>query len=65
MHEFWFRDGIYAESLIFVTDEIKDINDEQLENELRSSSLFNSERNVTINRLEGSFVMVNFNFVID
>ena len=65
VHEHWFRDDIYAESLIFVTDEIKDISDEQLEKELRASSLFNSERGVTISRHEGSFVMMNFNFETD
>ena len=39
LYQKWYWDGIVAESLIFVSDEVSNLTDEQLEAEVRSSAL--------------------------
>lgn len=59
--EKWHLDGIDAESLIFLSDDIKDVSDTDLEEKLRNSALFKSDFGVTINRHE-DYTYLNFNF---
>jgi len=64
LYEMWSWEGISAESLIFVNDDVADLTDEELEQEVRKSPLVKKESAVTIKRLEAGFTFVNFNFEI-
>lgn len=57
----WHLDGIDAESLIFLSDDVKDVPDAELEEKLRKSALFKSDFGVTINRHK-QHTFLNFNF---
>ena len=62
LFEMWSWEGISAESLIFVNDDVSGLTDEELEQEVRKSPLINKESAVTIKRLDSGFTFVNFNF---
>jgi len=62
LYEMWSWEGISAESIIFVSDDISDLTDEELEQEIRKSPLVKKESAVTIKRLDVGFTFVNFNF---
>jgi hypothetical protein len=63
LYEMWSWEGIKAESIIFETDDVSDMTDEELEKEVRQSPLVNKDSAVTIKRLAEGFTFVNFNFV--
>ena len=62
LYEMWSWEGISAESIIFASDDISDLTDEELEQEVRQSPLVKKESAVTIKRLDSGFTFVNFNF---
>jgi len=62
LYERWSWEGISAESLIFVNDDVPDLTDEELEQEVRKSPLVKKESAVTIKRLDAGYTFVNFNF---
>ena len=62
LYEMWSWEGISAESIIFVSDDIADLTDEELEQEIRESPLVQKKSAVTIKRLDEGFTFVNFNF---
>ena len=62
IYEKWYWDGITAESIIFLSEDIDGMNDEELEADVRSSPLVNEGSSITIKRV-GEFTFVNFNFV--
>ena len=62
LYEMWSWEGISAESIIFASDDISDLTDEELEQEVRKSPLVKKESAVTIKRLDSGFTFVNFNF---
>lgn len=64
LYQKWFWDGVNAESLIFATEDIVDISDDQLKMEVRNSPLLKKNSRITIKRLENEFTFVNFNFEI-
>ena len=57
----WNWEGIMAESVIFLSDDVKEMDDEALEAEVRPSPLVNIDSEVTITRGE-KFTFINFNF---
>lgn len=59
--EKWHLDGVDAESLIFLSDDVKDIPDAELEDKLRKSALFKSNFGITIDRKD-EYTFLNFNF---
>lgn len=61
VYQKWNWEGITAESVIFLSDDVKEMDDEALEAEVRSSPLVNVDSEVTITRGE-KFTFVNFNF---
>ena len=63
MYQKWFLDGVIAESLIFATEDIVDISEDQIETEVKESPLLKNNSDITINRLD-QFIFVNFNFEI-
>jgi len=62
LYQKWFWDGITAESLIFVSDDVVSLNDNELKAEVRTSPLVKSD-SITISRSDGGYTFVNFNFV--
>lgn len=62
LYEMWSWEGISAESIIFASDDISDLTDEELEQEVRQSPLVKKESALTIKRLDSGFTFVNFNF---
>jgi len=62
LSEMWSWEGISAESIIFASDDISALTDEELEQEVRKSTLLKKESAVTIKRLDSGFTFVNFNF---
>ena len=61
VYEKWNWEGITAESIIFLSDDVKEMDDEALEADVRSSPLIHVDSQVTIKRLD-EFTFVNFNF---
>ena len=62
LYEMWSWEGISAESIIFESDDIAALTDEELEQEVRQSPLVKKESALTIKRLDSGFTFVNFNF---
>ena len=62
LYQKWYWDGITAESLIFLTDDVSDLCDSSLEKEVKSSPLVKPDSSVTIKRAESGYTFVNFNF---
>jgi hypothetical protein len=62
LYEMWSWEGISAESIIFVNDDVADMTDNELEQEVRKSPLVKKESEITIKRLDAGFTFVNFNF---
>jgi hypothetical protein len=65
LYEMWSWEGIEAESIIFATDDVSDMTDEELEQEVRQSPLVKKESAVTIKRSAAGYTFVNFNFEQD
>ena len=63
LYQKWFWDGIEAESLIFVSSDVEDKGDNELEAFVRESDLIRDSE-ITIKRGGSGFTLVNFNFVI-
>ena len=61
VYEKWKFEGITAESIIFWTNDVKDMTDEALEADVRNGTLVKKISKVTIKRGE-DFTFVNFNF---
>ena len=61
LYQKWASDGIMAESVIFVSNDIKDMSDEELEEYVRSSDIVNFDSQITISRAK-EYSFVNFNF---
>jgi len=62
LYQKWGWGVIEAESVIFVSNDVALLNDEQLESKLRESPIIHSESEVTIKRSGCGFTFVNFNF---
>jgi len=61
VYEKWKWNGISAESIIFLTDDVFSLNDAALEADVRDGPLVKSDSQVTIKRTE-KYTFVNFNF---
>ena len=61
VYEKWRWDGIQAESIIFLSEDVTALDDGALEKDVRDGPLVNSDSQVTIKRLD-KFTFVNFNF---
>ena len=61
LYEKWNWEGIKAESIIFANDDISDLTDEEIEREVRTSSLVKDGSQITLKRSK-EYTFVNFNF---
>lgn len=64
LYQKWKFDGITAESLIFLTDDIKDITKSYLMNDIGKSPLVNDSSKEITTSDKDQFTFFNFNFVI-
>lgn len=62
VYEKWYWDGITAESIVFLTENVKELDDESLEADVRDGPLVRQYSKVTIARGD-EFTFINFNFV--
>ena len=62
LYQKWYWDGITAESIIFSTDDISALTDDEIESEVRNSPLVNEDSSITLSHAESGFTFVNFNF---
>ena len=62
VYQKWNWEGIMAESIIFLNEDVEDMDDEALESTVRVGPLVGKDSQITIRRLE-NFTFVNFNFV--
>jgi len=66
LYQKWYWSDITAESLIFVTDEIKNITIEKLKDEIRNSAMVtDSSKEITTSSGKSKYTFFNFNFVMD
>lgn len=63
LYQKWRWEGITAESIIFVTDDIAEIGDENLLEEIKASPLVQGDSQVTVSRSDAGYTFFNFNFV--
>ena len=61
LYQKWYWDGINAESIIFIADDVKDMDDEALKSFVAESPLV-QDPTMTIARDRKGFTFVNFNF---
>jgi hypothetical protein len=64
LHQIWKWDTIIAESIIFLDEEVIDLEDQDLETIVKSSPFYKKGQ-TTIKRSELGFTFVNFNFESD
>jgi hypothetical protein len=62
VYQKWNWEGIAAESIIFSSEDVQEMDDEVLEADLRASPIVNEDSQMTIKRGD-EFTFVNFNFV--
>jgi len=62
LYEKWCWEGIAAESIIFVSEDVATMTDAAIEMEVRTSPLVNSNARITLKRIDSGFTFVNFNF---
>lgn len=65
LYEKWCWDGITAESIIFVNEDVSNLDEKEIEQEVRSSPLVKQGEGMTVKRSDSGFTFVNFNFVTD
>jgi len=61
VYQKWNWEGITAESIIFLTEDVKEMDDDALEDDVRDGPLVKSSSQVIIKRME-KYTFVNFNF---
>lgn len=64
LHEVWLWDSIIAESLIFVHEDIKSLNEDELKMMITSSGIFDIGSSVLVKSSESGYTFVNFNFEV-
>ena len=62
LHQMWSWDGVTAESLIFASDDISALKDDELEREVRKLPVLKEDSSITLTRTTSGFTFVNFNF---
>ena len=64
LYQKWFWDGITAESIIFISEDVEQMSDKGLETKVRTSPAVKSDSEITIKRSDSGFTFVNFNFEV-
>ena len=64
LHQIWKWESIIAESIIFLDEDVVDLDDNEIEKMVTASPFFKKGK-ATIKRSESGFTFVNFNFESD
>ena len=62
LYQKWRWEGVTAESIIFESQDVAELSEEDIVNEVKTSPLLKENSKVTFKRAESGFVFVNFNF---
>jgi len=65
LYQKWFWDGITAESIIFDSQDVVNLTDDEILAEVKESPLVANDSKITLSRSESGFTFVNFNFVVE
>jgi hypothetical protein len=66
LYEMWRWDGITAESVIFMSEDVVNVTDNDLKSEIRMSPLLkDKDSQITLKRSSSGFTFVNFNFKVE
>jgi hypothetical protein len=65
LYQKWRWDGITAETVIFVDEDVAGLTDEEIQEELKQSALLKEGSMITIKRSSNGFTFLNFNFETD
>ncbi len=64
LYQKWLWDGIAAESVVFVEEDVKNLKDDEIEELVKSSPIIKEGSKITLQHSDDGFVFVNFNFDI-
>lgn len=62
LHQKWCWDGVKGESLIFVSEDVTEYNEDELIAKCRKTGLMRFDSSTTFKQTESGFTFVNFNF---
>ncbi|MCG2419800.1 hypothetical protein K8089_12280 [Aequorivita sp. F47161] len=62
LYQKWYWDGIYAESVIFLNEDIADLNEEQIKKEVALCTALVQEGSQLTYKKGDKYTFVNFNF---
>jgi hypothetical protein len=65
MFQIWVWDGIQAQSLIFVNEDVAHMDDQDLKDAVRRWVRVEEESDITLSRSDSGFTFVNFNFTTE
>jgi hypothetical protein len=65
LYQKWYWDGVTAESIIFLAEDIFGLNDDEIKKEVQDSPLVNGGSSITLKRSDSGYVFVNFNFIAE
>lgn len=65
LYQMWDWDGIKAESFIFLSSDIADMTDEEVQTLAKSSPMIKADSELTLVRHVDGYTFVNFNFIAD
>ena len=66
LYQKWYWDGIYADSLIFIANDVEGLDDDALKAYVSESELVtDKDAGMTIKRDSKGYTFVNFNFVYE
>ena len=63
LYQKWAMEGIVAESIVFLTDDVNHLEDEEFEEYVKSSDIVNLDSSVTMSRKD-QYSFINFNFKV-
>ena len=62
LYQKWTWDGISAESIIFSSEDIPELKDQEIEKQVRASPICKKGSSITIKRTDSGYTFINFNF---
>ena len=65
LYQKWFWDGITAESIIFASEDIAELEEHEIIKQVKASPYFKKDSSTTFKRSDTGYTFVNFNFEAD
>ena len=62
LYQKWHWDNIYAQSIVFVEEDIKTMTDDELKEYVKESDIIKDKNKITMSRDKDGFTFINFNF---